>query len=147
MNTESLKSIINRIKVGEELTLEQIAKKAKVNRSHLSTIINSGDSMDVTGVFIGKLTKAFPQYFDSQQKPTEGLSEILSNLKELRGYTIAILTEQQAGQEVMIGSLERLERRPAGELSALADKLAIKLQETLNRINKSTSDGDGKARK
>lgn len=63
------------------------------------------------------------------------LYEVLSNLKELRGYTIAILTRQEAGQHVMISSLERLEGKPVGTLTEVADKLAAKLQENLKKMN------------
>jgi transcriptional regulator with XRE-family HTH domain len=78
--------------------------------------------------------ESVPHETKEGEKKGEILDEILANLKELRGYTIAILTEQQAGAKVVIGSLERLENKPEGTLSEVADKLAIKIQESLNRL-------------
>lgn len=146
MDSYKLKNIIQKIQTGEGIDLSAIAKKAEVNRSYLSTLINSEDKKDATDSLIGKLTKAYPAYFNGQQKPTDDIGEVLANLRELRGYAIAILTEQQAGQKVMIGSLERLEKQPEGSLSEVADKLALKILEKLNTINKSNQGAGGKAR-
>lgn len=146
MDSHKLKNIIQKIQTGEGIDLSAIAKKAEVNRSYLSTLINSEEKKDATDSLIGKLTKAYPAYFNAQQKPTDEIKEVLANLRELRGYAIAILTEQQAGQQVMIGSLERLESKPEGSLSELADKLALKILEKLNTINKSNQGAAGKGR-
>ncbi len=146
MDSLKLKNIIQKIQTAEGVNLSAIAKKAEVNRSYLSTLINSEEPQDATDSLIGKLTKAYPAYFNGQQKPTDEIKEVLANLRELRGYAIAILTEQQAGQKVMIGSLERLENKPEGSLSEVADILALKILEKLNTINKNNQGAGGKAR-
>ena len=143
MNNKELKNIIKGIEKSEGVKLAAIAKKAEVNRSYLSTLINSQEIKDVEDAFIGKLAKKFPTYF-GQQKPTvddNALSDLMSNLDEIRGYVIAILTGQTAGQKLMMNSLDRLEENPEGTLSGEADKLALMLSERLNKIGKGKKAG------
>lgn len=139
MNNRELQKIIEQIQEKEGVKIIAIAKKAIVNRSYLSSLINDEKTYDVESAFIGKLTKAFPTYFEKQQKPTtpaHKIDQILTNLTELRGYAIAILTGQSAGHEVIMGALDRLESNPEGSLSEAADKLALQLAERLNKIQK-----------
>lgn len=144
MNNRELENIIEEIKKGEGLKIIGIAKKAKVNRSYLSTMINSEEIKEVDAAYIGKLSNAFPTYFGNQQKTTDDkdrLDRILASLDELREYTVAILTGQSAGQEVIMGSLDRLEKNPAGSLSSAADKLALQLAERIKVIRKDKKAG------
>lgn len=142
MNSRELKNIIDQIQEKETLKVAGIAKKAIVNRSYLSTLINSEEVKAVEPAFLGKLARAFPDYF-TQQKPTgnKRLDEIISSLDEIREYTIAILTGQSAGHEVIMGALDRIEEKPEGSLSAAADKLALQLSERLNVIQRGNKDG------
>lgn len=132
MNNRELQKIIEQIQTGETVKITAIAKKAKVNRSYLSSLINSKDTIEVEPSFAGKIIKAYPAYFGNQQKPTD--DQILSNLKEIRELAIAILTGQSAGQEVIMGALDRLEEKPEGSLSAAADKLALQLAQRMRAI-------------
>lgn len=139
MNNRELKNIIEQIQEGEAIKITAIAKKAVVNRSYLSSLINSEDIIDVEPPFIGKIAKAFPTYFDSQHKPTN--EQIMASLKEIRGLAISILTGQSAGQEIIMGALDRLEEKPEGSLSAAADKLALQLAQRMNAIQKGSHEG------
>lgn len=144
MNNRELENIIDQIKVGEGIKIAAIAKTAKVNRSYLSTIINSEDTKEVEDAYIGKLSKAFPQYFNGQQKPTvqeSDLDEIRASLEEIRRHTRAILTGQTAGQQVMMKSLDRLEENQEGTLAAEADKLALMIEKRLNSYRKDKKAG------
>ena len=138
MNSRQLKNIINRIQEKEGQKVASIAKTAKVNRSYLSTLINSEEIKEVEPPFVGKLAKAFPEYFD-QQKPTSSgsgkkLDEIISSLNEIREYAITLITGQTAGHEVIMGALDRLEKNPEGSLSEAADKLALRIAERMHVI-------------
>lgn len=134
MNNRELQNIIERIQTGEAKKITAIAKIAGVNRSYLSSLINNKETVEVEAPFIGKISKAFPAYFNTQQKPTD--DKLLSSLKEIRELAIAILTGQSAGQEVIMGALDRLEEKPEGSLSAAADKLALQLAQRMNAIQK-----------
>jgi transcriptional regulator with XRE-family HTH domain len=136
MHYQTLKDIIEQIQKGEGIDLTEIAKKAHIDRSYLSSFIHGKKKKAATAAYIGKISKQFPAYFDKQQKTTENnkLDEILSSLTELRGYTISILTGQSSGNEVIMGALDRLENNPVGSLSATADKLAIQFAERLHMI-------------
>lgn len=144
MNNRELKNIIYQIQEKETLKVVGIAKKADVNRSYLSTLINSEEIKPVEPSFLGKLSKAFPDYFNQQkQTGNRRLDEIITSLNEIREYTIAILTGQSAGHEVIMGALDRIEEKPEGSLSAAADKLALQLSERLNVIQKGSKAGMG----
>lgn len=141
MYNRELKKIIEEIQRKEGLDLTAIAEKVSINRSYLSSFINSSTLKPVTPAYMGKFTKHFPTYFHptkgTEQKPTDPpnkIDEILANLNEIRDYTIAILTGQSAGHEVMMGSLDRLEQNTEGTLSEAADKLALKIAERLRTI-------------
>lgn len=142
MNNKDLKKIIGAIQKGEGIKIKAIAETAIINRSYLSSLINSSETKDVEPPLVGKLKKAYPAYFD-QQKPTEKskIDEILASLTLLQGYTISILTGQSAGHEVIMGALDRLEKNPEGSLSSAADKLAIQLAERLSIIQTGKKDG------
>jgi rRNA-processing protein FCF1 len=60
----------------------------------------------------------------------------MASLKEIRGIAISILTGQSAGQEVIMGALDRLEEKPEGSLSAAADKLALQLAQRMKVIQR-----------
>jgi hypothetical protein len=142
MNNKDLKKIIGAIQKGEGIKIKAIAENAIINRSYLSSLINSRETKEVEDPLIGKIRKAYPAYFD-QQKPTERskIDEILASLTLLQGYTISILTGQSAGHEVIMGALDRLEKNPEGSLSSAADKLAIQLAERLSIIQTGKKDG------
>lgn len=143
MNSRELKNIIEQIQKAEGIKIAQIAALSGVNRSYLSTLINSEVAKDIEDAFVGKISKHFSEYFHNKQKPTDKnkIDQILANLDELRGYTIAILTGQSAGHEVIMGSLERMEEKPEGSFSAAADKLALQIAERLNKIQKGKKAG------
>lgn len=105
MNTQELKNIIEAITDGEGMELAAIARKAKVNRSHLSTLVNAAEAKPVTDSFVGKIKKQFPSYFGNKQEPTPtdsnsieanlaAIAKSLANLEngqhyiraEIRGY-------------------------------------------------------------
>lgn len=80
MNNRELKNIIQSIKAGEGMELAAIAGKAKVNRSHLSTLVNSSEVKPVSDSFVGKIKKQFPNYFSGQQLPTPTHSNLEASL-------------------------------------------------------------------
>lgn len=137
MNNRELKDIIKEIQKGEGINLTEIAKESKVGRSHLSTLINDDEEKEVEAPLIGKLSKKYPTYFNEQNRinPNE-LAFIMASLKEIRGIAISILTGQSAGQEVIMGALDRLEEKPEGSLSAAADKLALQLAQRMKVIQR-----------
>lgn len=143
MDNWQLKDIIEEIQKGEGMDLTEIANKAEIDRSYLSSFINSKKKKPATDAYVGKISKHFPAYFKKQHKTTDQskIDEILASLDELRGYTIAILTGQSAGHEVIMGSLDRIEEKPEGSLSAAADKLALQLAQRMNAIQKGSSGG------
>jgi hypothetical protein len=155
MTNRDLKNIIQQIQTKEGIDLTEIAAKVDINRSYLSSFINNKTLKPVTPVYIGKFTKHFPSYFQGskkdQQKTTETgsadkLDDIIASLIELQGYTISILTGQSAGNEVIMGALDRLEKNPVGSLSSAADKLALQLAERLSMIQTGKKAGAHKPR-
>jgi hypothetical protein len=125
MNNRELKYIIEAIKAGEGKELAAIAGKAKVNRSHLSTLINSNDIKEVTDSFVGKIRKHYPAYF--KQEPTPTGTNIEANLKaiaqaldrlengqyyiraEVRGYGQYQIQHQVAwDQQKFLAAMERV---------------------------------------
>ncbi len=143
MNNRELQKIIEEIQKGEAIKITAIAAKAKVNRSYLSSLINDKEIQEVEIPFLGKIKKAYPGYFGDQQKTTDDskIDQILANLNDIREYAIALITGQTAGQEVMMGALDRLEKNPEGSLSEAADKLALRLAERMNVIQTGKKDG------
>ena len=138
MNNKELDKIIKEIQKKTGKSLKAIAEKAEIDRSYLSTTINDEKIFDLEDAYIGKIANAFPTYFEKQHKPTEIASadQILSNLKEIRDFAIAILTGQMAGNEVIMDALDRLEENPEGSLSAKADKLVLQLALRMKNIQK-----------
>lgn len=135
MNNQELKNIIERIQQREGHKLTKIAKDSGVGRSHLSTLINDEEAKDVEHALIGKLAKQYPTYFKGHnQTEANDVDKIMASLKEIREYAITLITGQTAGQEVIMGALDRLEKNPEGSLSEAADRLALKLAERLNVI-------------
>lgn len=71
-----------------------------------------------------------------------GLGEVIKSNQEILG---ALLNSQTAHDEIIIGSLERLEKKPKGSLSVEADKREIDLRKTQNQRGKQGAPGtDGK---
>jgi transcriptional regulator with XRE-family HTH domain len=145
MNNQELKKIIKRIQQKEGVKLTEIAAACGIGRSHLSTLINGEGVKDIEPALIGKISKRYPIYFAEQKRTDEDkIDLILTSLKEIREFAITIITGQTAGQEVMMGALDRLEKNPEGSLSEAADKLALRLAERLNVIQKGNKAGVGK---
>ena len=137
MNSLLLKEIIEDILEKEDITLSKLASITKANRTHLSKLRNSEVELPVTANLMNKIKKHYSTYFpENQQNRQDRIDKIQASLKELKGYAIAILTGQEAGKKVIISSLERLENKPEGTLSEDADKLAIKIQESLLNIQR-----------
>lgn len=137
MNNQELKDIIKQIKKNEGHNLTKIASDSEIGRSHLSTLINDEEIKEVELPLIGKLSKQYPSYFKGQKQTEENdLDQIRASLKEIRGLAISILTGQSAGQEVIMGALDRLEENPEGSLSAAADRLALHLAQRMKVIQK-----------
>lgn len=135
MNNRELKEIIEQIKRGTGHKITQIASDSDVSRSHLSTLINDKNLKEVDSALIGKLSNQYPKYFNGQNETQpDKLDKILASLKDIQEYTIAIITGQTAGHEVIMGALDRLEKNPEGSLSEAADKLALKLAERMTVI-------------
>lgn len=145
MTNRDLKNIIELIQKGEGIDLSTIAAKAGIDRSYLSKFINSKKEKPATDSYTGKIAKHYPSYFIKQHKTTGKIEPkndlVLSSLKEIRELAIAILTGQSAGQEVIMGALDRLEENPEGSLSSAADKLALQLAQRMNMIQRG-NDGD-----
>jgi hypothetical protein len=145
MNNRQLKNIIDQIQKGTGHKLTQIAKKSEVGRSYLSTLINEEEIKEVESALIGKIANQYPKYFSEQNRTDiDKIDLILSSLKEIREYAITLITGQTAGHEVIMGALDRLEKNPEGSLSEAADKLALKLAERLNVIQKGKHSSEGK---
>lgn len=145
MNNQELKDIIKEIQKGEGINLTEIAKECKIGRSHLSTLINDEEEKEVEPPLIGKISKKYPTYFKEQNRTdSDDLAIIMASLKEIRGLAISILTGQSAGQEVIMGALDRLEEKPEGSLSAAADKLALLLAQRMNVIQRGSREGSHK---
>lgn len=139
MNNRELKNIIERIQQREGHKLTKIAKDSGVGRSHLSTLINDEKVNEVEHPLIGKLAKQYPSYFKGHnQTEANDIDKIMISLNEIREYAITLITGQTAGQEVIMGALDRLEKNPEGSLSEAADRLALKLAERLNVIQRGT---------
>jgi hypothetical protein len=137
MNNQELKNIIKRIQQKEGHKLIKIAAESGIGRSHLSTLINDEEKKEVEPSLVGKLAKRYPSYFSEQNQTDENkIDLILASLKEIREFAITIITGQTAGQEVIMGALDRLEDNPEGSLSEAADKLALRLAARLNVIQK-----------
>lgn len=137
MNNRELQRIIKEIQKTEGEKIANIALKAEVNRSYLSSLINDKATVEVEPAFFGKIAKAYPVYFKNQQKPTDDrIDQILANLTEIREYAISLITGQAAGHEVIMGALDRLEKNPEGSLAEAADRLALKFAERLHVIQK-----------
>lgn len=137
MNNRELKNIIDQIQEGEGHKLTQIAKDSGIGRSYLSTLIHDDEVKEVETPLLGKLSKQYPSYFKGQkQTDANDLDKIMASLKEIRGLAISILTGQSAGQEVIMGALDRLEENPEGSLSAAADRLALHLAQRMKVIQK-----------
>lgn len=142
MNNRELQNIIKQIQQSEGHKLTKIASESGIGRSHLSTLINDEEIKDVESALIGKLAKQYPAYFKGHNKTEENNTGIIiASLKEIRELAIAILTGQSAGQEVIMGALDRLEEKPEGSLSAAADKLALQLAQRMNAIQKGSGGG------
>lgn len=147
MNYQELKDIIEQIQKGEGIDLTEIANKAEVDRSYLSSFIHGKKRKTATAAYIGKISKHFPAYFNKQQKTTDKGSKndpVISSLNEIREIAIAILTGQSAGQEVIMGALDRLEEKPEGSLSEAADRLALQLAQRMNAIQRGSGGGTHK---
>jgi DNA-binding Xre family transcriptional regulator len=63
MNNHQLKNIIEEIEVNEELTLQDIAAKVKLDRSNLSTLLNKEEVKPITPKMLNKIKRHFPAYF------------------------------------------------------------------------------------
>lgn len=137
MNNRELKNIIEQIQQGEGHKIIKIASESGVGRSHLSTLINDEEIKDVEHPLIGKLAKRYPLYFKGHnQTEANDVEKIMASLKEIRGIAISILTGQSAGQEVIMGALDRLEEKPEGSLAVVAGRLALELAQRMNVIQK-----------
>lgn len=135
MNNRELKDIIEEIQENEELGLNAIAEKAKIDRSYLSTFINAEEVKTVTDKMLSKFKRNFPEYFHAKQQK-QHIDTIDANLKEILRHTRALLTGQTADHQIIMRSLDRLEKNPEGTLSELADKLAMQIQQRLNHPDK-----------
>jgi transcriptional regulator with XRE-family HTH domain len=137
MSNKELDRIIKEIQKKTGKSIKAIAEDASIDRSYLSSTINDEKVFELEDAYIGKIAKAFPSFFEKQQNPTQkGDGDIVLSLNEIRDYVIAILTGQMAGNEVIMGSLDRLEKNPKGSLSAEADRLALQLAQRMKAIQK-----------
>jgi len=142
MTNWGLKKIIEQIQKDEGIDLTEIAARAEIDRSYLSSFIHNKREKPARDSYVGKISKHFPRHF-KQHKTTdkEGKGDIETSLREIRELAIAILTGQSAGHEVIMGALDRLEENPEGSLSAAADKLALQLAQRMKAIQRGT-DGE-----
>lgn len=69
MTNQELKRIINEIEKKERLTLGEIAEKAHVDRSNLSTFINLNETKPVSKKMYSRFQLAFATYFNVSNKP------------------------------------------------------------------------------
>lgn len=161
MTNHDLRNIINEIETTQGLNISQIAKKADVNRSNLSKIINMDEEKDIGKRLLSKLKTGFPGFFKETNKnnTTENYilpmgevkitladyirmiedynkylqESVLSNLKLAVGYMGKLDTQFEASRDVALKSLARLEKKPEGLLTGEADKAAQQKLEELNK--------------
>lgn len=136
MSNKELDKIVKEIQKKTGKSIKAIAEEASIDRSYLSKTINDENVFELEEAYVGKIASAFPAFFNKQQNPTHKDDDVVFSLNEIRDYVIAILTGQMAGNEVIMGSLDRLERNPKGSLSAEADKLALQLAQRMKMIQK-----------
>lgn len=140
MTNRELGYIIKEIQKNEAIKLAPLAKRVEINRSYLSTLINSEEEKEIDEVLVGKIARQFPAYFKKQKQTVQAekiiesdISHlILTNLKELRGFAMSLAAATEAQHKVMLQSLERIEGKNPGELSALADTLTVMMIERLH---------------
>lgn len=145
MSNKELDKIVKEIQKKTGKSIKAIAEAASVDRSYLSSTINAENIFELEDAYVGKIANAFPSFFDKQQNPTLKISgDVMVSLNEIRDYVIAILTGQMAGNEVIMGSLDRLEKNPKGSLSAEADKLALQLAQRMKAIQRGNHEDNRK---
>lgn len=116
MNNRELKDIIEEIEEKEPLTLQEIAARAKVNRSHLSTLKNMEEIKDVSDRLVAKIKKQFPTYFSdkptNQQKQQSKsdhiyIEKLIAEKEARRLDAMALAEKMEAHYKDMVAALER----------------------------------------
>lgn len=91
MNNHQLKNIIEEIEVNEDLTFQDIAAKAKLDRSNLSTLLNKEEVKPITPKMLSKIKKQFPAYFKTEEKIQQKQQETTSDPLV---YALNVIKEQ-----------------------------------------------------
>lgn len=152
MDSFELRDIVNGILDNKLLDLTGIAKKAGVNRSYLSKVINSKERKIIGSVVKGKIERAFPQFFpkDNENNNTEKVvtqkaAAILSSEEILSVLTLAIQDQAKARADqteilkIHAKWLERIDGKMAQEstqasLVETIKKIDANLTETLTGV-------------
>lgn len=103
MNSFVFRDIINSILDTEHIDLTTLASKAGADRSYLSKVKNSTKERDIGPAVIGKVKRAFPHYFEENNKnnATKGSNEPTPM------QILAILAEAFKAQTEIVKSIEK----------------------------------------
>lgn len=147
MNNRELKYIIEEIEEKEPLTLQEIAAKAKVNRSHLSTLKNMEEVKDVSDRLVAKIKKQFPAYFSTKPTNQQNQQTIPDHIyvekyiaeKEARRIeAMALADKMEAHYKDMVAALERAQLTINEVLKPIKEKteeILINSNTTLDRLS------------
>lgn len=102
MNSFDFRNIVNEIMDKEKMDLVTVAAKANADRSYLSKLINSKEPLTVGPKVIGKIERAFPNYFDGNDA---------NNIRKERAeptpmQILAVLAEAFRTQAEILRSIE-----------------------------------------
>lgn len=136
MSIEAFGKKLKELRDRKGMTQTELGKKLKIKEKQIQRYERGELLPDYKKMITLKQLFEYDFYSLLSDQQGSPLAEINTNLKEIRGHTIAILTEQQAGQHMIFGSLERLLNKQEGELSEVADNLAIRLRQKLKDIQK-----------
>lgn len=75
MNSFAFRDIINGILDAERIDLTALALKANADRSYISKVINSKKKLEVGAKVIGKISRAFPEYFKKNNENNMPVSD------------------------------------------------------------------------
>ncbi len=134
MNNRELKDIIEQIEENEPMLLQEIAVKANINRSHLSTLMNTEEVKNVSDRLVAKVKKQFPAYFqgkptnqqNQQSKSNIAYVERLIAEKEARRLdAMALADKMEAHYKDMVAALERAQNTINDGLKPIKEKTDI----------------------
>lgn len=109
MKAGELKKIVELIEEKEDLSLSEIATKARVDRSYLSKVLNGDTQKEMTELLIRRLTRPFPSYFyevtennennnAGAENPIDDTNDINALIRSNKALADAALIQAQAAK-------------------------------------------------